>query len=66
MWRVFIPSIVIAFVITHAPRAGAQDVEWSGRGHYRVLLEVDPVAIDGRPADELALQLGHDFGYVTT
>jgi len=53
--------VLIAWVgLLHAG-AVSSDIEWAGDGSYRLLVEVSPVAPDGRGRDELPAELEIDF-----
>ena len=59
----FYRSIVLlaSIVIIPAGPALAEGVAWQGTGRYRILLEVDPVALNGRPSDELVSLFDFDL-----
>ncbi|HWP40338.1 MAG TPA: VCBS repeat-containing protein, partial [Tepidisphaeraceae bacterium] len=44
-----------------APAASATTPRWSGQGHYRVLVKVEPVNLAKRQTDEMVAQLAIDF-----
>lgn len=47
--------------ISEASALVAPEVDWAGRGHYRLLVRVDPREIGNRPADEMPAEVDIDF-----
>ncbi len=56
-----ISLVALVLILSASPLPAVQPVAWSGRGSYRLLVEVAPVDLDGRDLDELPAEVEIDW-----